>query len=314
MRRIALLLTLAAGCSSSPSTSSVEMLPQLKASLDPKPANGYQIVLPIVRGIQPGTDNEYCTWTDLIPDHDVNVRAVQAYQTITGHHVIMYTTSKTQPPGTTRVCTDDDMATFRFGVGSGAEGMGGKNEAPGNLVFPVPAGSQVVLNHHYINATPSVQDAQSAMNIWLADPNMQYVPSASMAVLDTSLRIPPGPATLDISCTAPRDFAVWLAVPHMHGYGTRQIIQHVSAAGTETMFDVDPWDPGFMFHPPELQKDPAAPLMIKANDQIRVHCEWNNTGSTDLTFGLEMCVAFMQTVDAQNLGNLECDKGQWGPF
>jgi len=313
MRRILLLLALVGGCSNSPSPS-VEMLPQLKSLLDPKPGNGYQIVLPIERGLQPGTDSEYCTWTDLVPDHDVNVRAVEAYQTITGHHVIMYTTSKLQPPGTTRLCTDDDMATFRFGVGSGAEGMGGKNEAPGDLVFPVPAGSQVVLNHHYINATSAVQDAQSAMNIWLADPNMKYTPSASMAVLDTSLRIPPGPATMDINCAVPRDTAVWLAVPHMHQYGTRQVIQHISSTTTETMFDVDPWDPGYMFHPPELQKDPSAPYLIKASDQIHVHCEWNNTGTTDLTFGLEMCVAFMQTVDAQGLGNIECDKGNWGPF
>ena len=39
-----------------------------------------------------------------------------------------------------------------------------------------------------------------------------------------------------------------------------------------------------------------------------------STNSTDLTFGLEMCVAFLDTIDSDNQGNLECDHGQWGPF
>jgi hypothetical protein len=289
-------------------------MPELKQLLDAKPANGYQIILPEVKNLAPGSDNEFCTWTDLIVNHDVSMRAVQAFQTLTGHHVIMYTTSKLQPPGTTRLCTDDDMATFRFGAGAGGEGMGGKNEAPGNLVFPVPAGTQIVLNHHYINATTQPHDAQSAINIWLADPGQTYVDSASLALLDSSIRLPPGAATVDIDCVMPREMKAWLAIPHMHQYGTRITIVQTSGANTSTLFDVDPWSPSYMFHPPELTKDPTTPLVFAANDSVHVHCEWNNPKATALTFGLEMCVAFMQTVDAEKLGNLQCDAGKWGPF
>src|SRR5262249_32760764 len=153
-----LLLTLAAAACSSKPSSTTEEMPGLKAILDPKPANGYQIVLPIEKALPPATDVEVCTWTDMILDHDIDIRAIQGYQTVGGHHVALYSTAKMQPAWTTRTCTDDDMSTFRFSAASGAEGQGGKNEAPGNLVFHIPAGSQIVLNHHYINATPNTLD------------------------------------------------------------------------------------------------------------------------------------------------------------
>ena len=180
MQRILLLLTLAAAaCSSKPSSSpsSTEELPALQAILDPAPTNGYQLIMPIAQALAPGADNELCTWTDLITDHDIDIRTVQGYQTVGGHHIVLFSTTKMQPPGTTRTCSDDDMATFRFAAGAGGEGQTAKNTAPDGLVFRVLAGSQFVINHHYINATPNTLDAQSAVNIYLADPGTTYTPS-----------------------------------------------------------------------------------------------------------------------------------------
>ena len=225
MRRSLVLLMLLGGCSNSSSQPTVEMLPDLKSILDAKPANGYQIILPITKDLQPGTDNEVCTWTDLVVDHDVDIRAVQGYQTVTGHHVILFSTTKTQPPGTTRTCSDDDMATFRFAAGAGGEGQTARNEAPGNLVFRIPAGSQFVINHHYINATTAPHDAQSAVNIYLADAGGSYVPSGGLAFLNTGMRIPPGNNSVDVSCTMEHDAKVWSIFPHMHTFGTRITIQ-----------------------------------------------------------------------------------------
>jgi hypothetical protein len=153
------------------------------------------------------------------------------------------------------------------------------------------------------------------MSIFLADPGVQYVQSGSMAIVDTGLRIPPGSSTMDIHCTMPRDFAAWYLIPHMHAWGTRITIDRV-AAGTsavESFFDVS-WSPSYTFHPPELKRDPSTPLTFAAGDQLHVHCEWNNTGATDLTFGLEMCVAFAQFVDAAGNGNLACNAGSWEKF
>ena len=314
MRRTLILMSLIAGCSSAPSQPAVEELPELKTVLEAKPDNGFQVILPIVKALQPGADTEMCTWTDLIVDKDTDVRAVQAFQTTGGHHVSSTRRRRCSRAGTTRVCTDDDMATFRFSAGSGGEGQYGKNEAPADLVYRVPAGSQIVLNHHYINATPEVRDAQSAMNIWRADPNMTYRLSGSLAVVNTALDIPPGPSTMDIHCTMPRDFKAWYLIPHMHAYGTRITITHGTPAGSETLFDVQQWSPAYTFHPPELRKDPDAPMVFAQGDTLNVHCEWNNTTANPMTFGLEMCVGFSEFVDDQALGNLACDAGKWTDF
>jgi hypothetical protein len=282
--------------------------------LAPKPANGYQIILPTVKALPSGTDVEECTWTDLILDRDIDIRAIEGYQTIGGHHVGLFSTDKHQPAGTTRKCTDDDMATFRFSAASGAEGQDGKNEAPGDLVFHIPAGSQIVLNHHYINATGAPVDAQSAINIWLADAGKTYTPSGSIALINTAMSQPPGPSTLDIDCTAPNDFTIWYAIPHMHEYGTRIAITHSSGSTTDTLFDVQDWTPAYTFHPPSFIVDPSAAMIVKAGDKMHVHCEWNNTTQNNLTFGLEMCVGFFQTVDSAGLGNMDCNGGDWGNF
>jgi hypothetical protein len=316
MRRIVLLLSLVAGCSNSASQPSVEIMPELKAILDPKPANGYQVILPIVKDLQPGADNEICTWTDIITTTDIDLRAVEAYQTTGGHHIVLFTTQKQQPAGTTRVCTDDDMTTFRFSAASGSEGEGLKVEAPGDLVFHIPAGSQVVLNHHYINATTQVRDAQSAMNIWNADPGVQYRRSSSLAVVNTSLNIPPGNSSMDIHCTMPRDYKAWYMIPHMHAYGTRITITHTAAAtqAAETLFDIQQWSPSYTFHPPEIRKDLASPMMFAAGDTLNVHCEWDNTTNAQMTFGIEMCVGFSEFIDEGLTGSVACNAGQWTDF
>jgi hypothetical protein len=316
MRRAFLSLLVFAGCSSPPS-STQEMLPELKQILQPKPANGYQIILPVVKDLEPGADQEVCTWTDIVVDHDTDLRAVQAFQTVGGHHIVLYTTMKQQPPGTTRICTDDDMTTFRFSAGSGGEGQGyGKNEAPADLVYRVPAGSQIVLNHHYINATTSAHDAQSAMSIWLADPGVQYRLSGSLAMVDTGLMLPPGAATWDINCVMPRDFKAWYLIPHMHRFGTRITITHTgpSLAAPETLFDVTDWTPAFTFHPPEIRKDPNQPMMFAQGDTLNIHCEWNNPTASPMAFGTEMCVGFSEFVDDTGAGNVLCNGGQWGDF
>lgn len=312
MRRYALVLTLVAGCSTAPSGPKVETLPDLP--LQPKPSNGYQMILPIVQALQPGSDTEYCTWTDVIVDHDVDVRAVQGFQTFAGHHVILFSTQKMQPAGTTRKCTDQDMATFRFAAGAGGEGQTAYTEAPGNLVFRVPAGSQFVVNHHYINASPAPRDAQSAINIHVADPSKQYVPSGAITWLDTSMRAAPGHSSLDINCKMRNDVKIWSLFPHMHEYGTRASLSHTSGDVTTTLIDVPEWVPSYTFHAPQITRDPSDPLVVKAGDLINVHCEWNNPTAEDLTFGIEMCVGFASTIDDGGVGNIACDNGSWGTF
>lgn len=325
MRRlvwVALLGAIAMGCGSSSSGNGASSNPNggvtLMAGFDPGPApdpsQGFQVVLPIVNDVKAGGSYEYCSWTNITLDHDIWIKSSKGVQSETGHHIIVFYTMTPQPAGTSRICNDSDMASFRFGIAGNGEGVDESNTLPGDLAVHIPAGAQIVINHHYLNASAQdVPQAQSAVNIYYADPNAKRELASSVAFVDTSMQLPPGQSSVDVNCTINNDYATWFFIPHMHNWGTHITVQHVSGTTTKNLFDLD-WDPDYAFHPPAMILDPSQPYMLHKGDQIKLHCDYNNTTSAPLTFGQEMCVAFAQTVDDAGVGNMACDSGQWGPF
>jgi len=286
-----------------------ETLPDL--TVPAKPENGLQVITPIFENIQPGMDYEVCTWTDQFLTATTDVISTLAFQNEPpGHHVVLYYTLDKQPPGTQRVCTDTDMASFRFVSGNGSNGE--ENRAPGNLVFRIPEGAQLVVNHHYLNATDQVLRGQVALNANFADPG-PHVAAGNMAVVDTNIQVPPGKSTHDFECAFDKSYKIWYQVPHMHEWGTHINVDLTQAGTTTRMFDTQ-WDPSFAFHPPEMRLDPATPLVVKAGDKLAVHCEWDNDTGRMLSFGFEMCLSFAMTVDDENLGSWQCNQGVWGTF
>jgi hypothetical protein len=291
-----------------PAESGITLLGGTK--VDAPPANGFQVVLPIVKGIAPQASEEWCTWTDHVAEHDLDVQEVDSFQSKTGHHVVVFYTERPQPAGTTRKCTDDDMASFRF-VSGGGEGAAAK--LPGNLVARVPKGAQIVANHHYLNAGVDTVDAQSAVNVRFADPGAAVTRTSAATWLDTQMRATPGRSTYDVHCTMKQSLSLWRLQPHMHAWGEHILIERTRAGAVDRIVDLD-WDPAFVFHAPVMTRDPATPYELLPGDEIHVQCRWNNTTGHDLPFGLEMCVAFGQTVDGAGVGNLLCDGGNWGTF
>ena len=321
MQRFVGLLLAAAACgggsggSSGPATADgVVLMDGFDPGQAPAPGTGFQVVTPIVTNIAAGGSYEYCSWTNITTDKEVWLKSSQGLQTKTGHHTVVYYATTPQPAGTSRLCTDADMANFRFALGAGGEGVTEKNLLPGDLAVRIPKGVQIVINHHYLNAsTQNIAQAQSAVNVYYVDPGAKIVETSSLALIDTAMVLPTGPGSIDINCKANNDYATWNMIPHMHNWGTHITVDHTSATSTKRLFDVM-WDPGFAFHPPQLTEDPTQPYVIHKGDQLHVHCDYDNTTGKQLTFGPEMCVAYAQTVDTGNLGNLACDSGQWGPF
>ncbi len=319
MRNVAVvsLLAIGLGCSSSKGVSptspadGIERLADLKANAPT--ANGFQLVMPIVRGVAPGASTEVCTWTDKVLDHDINVKSATGFQTTTGHHIVIYYTTKHQPAGTQRECKDEDMASFRIVIGTGGEGTAAS--MPADLATKIPAGAQIVINHHYLNAGARALDAQSAVNVEMVPPGMPVTQSGNLAMLDTSMRVKPGTGAVDVRCTMQKDFRLWQLTPHMHAWGTHITIDHTKAAdhSSSRLIDVQ-WDPDYSFHPPITLHDPAQPYILKAGDTMNVHCDFNNNTGSDLTFGSEMCVFFAQTVNVDGQGSIACDSGTWGDF
>lgn len=309
MKNLAIASVLLIGCGAEPA-GGPEILDGL--NLPPPPENGIQIITPITEDIQPGTDNEYCIWTDRFLEQETDIKSTQGYQTEPpGHHAVLYYTTDTQPAGTMRKCTDTDMATFRFLTGNGGEGE--LNSAPGDLVYRAPAGAQLVINAHYLNYTEDVLRAQTAINVNFAEPGRTYTPSGSLAFLDSSITVPQGESTFETTCTIDRTMKLWFLIPHMHRWGTKITVDLTKGGTTDRLFDTA-WDPSFTFHPPEIRLDPSEPMVIDPGDKVKVTCTWNNTENRDLSFGFEMCVSYAQFIDEQSMGSWACDGGNWTTF
>ncbi len=325
MRRFGWLVLVAAAAtacgSSSGGTSQtqggVELMPGFTPTAAPDPSKGFQIITPIVKDIAPGGSYEYCTWTNYFVDKDVWINAGEGMQSETGHHVIIFY-SKTKQPVGTHICTGNDMSEFNYALApSGGQGDA-KFTLPGDLAVKIPAGSQIMVNHHYLNASATnVPQAQSAINIFYADPNVPHTPAGVMAIVDSSMTIPAGVSSYGVDCTIDQTYEGWLLMPHMHAMGTHINITDTPAATgvTQQLFDTD-WQPQYAFDFTGVAtiKDPASPFMFQKGDKIHIQCDYNNTSGSKMTFGAEMCVMANLTVDPHNLGSMVCDRGQWGTF
>jgi hypothetical protein len=281
----------------------------------PDPSQGFQIILPVVNDIRAGESHEYCTWTDMTLAQDVWINASEGFQTETGHHVVLYYAATPQPVDT-RLCGNEDMAEFKYGMPASAGGSG-KITLPSNLAVHLPAGAQIVVNHHYLNAgATDVAQAQSAINVYYADPSVPHVTSSAMVILDSALSVPVGSSSYSVDCTVNDSYEGWDLIPHMHAWGSHITVDHTAVSGTKTrLFDVD-WDPDYSydFQAVATKKDPSAPYMFSKGDTIHVQCDYMNTTNAPMAFGAEMCVFLSFTVDPTNVGNMACDHGQWGPF
>ena len=290
---------------------------QLMSGFDPGPApdssKGFQIVTPIVSNIQPGDSLEYCTDTGFIAPQDLWVDATQGLQSEGGHHIILFYT--TNPVAqSTHLCGNAEMSEFGFGLPSSGSN-GAKFVLPSNLAVKIPKGAQVVINHHYLNASATtVKQAQSAINVYYADRSVPHTPSSLMTVVDTSLTVPKGASSYGVDCTMNKTYTAWTQVPHMHALGTNITITQTLAATGETkqLFDV-PWQPdyAFDFSAVDKQENPSAPFIFNKGDKVHIQCDYLNNTGTEQTFGYEMCVMAVFTVDSDNTGSVVCDKGAW---
>jgi hypothetical protein len=310
MKKLNVVIVTLLGCGTD-GASGPETLPNLE--VPEPPANGVQVITPIFEDIQPGTDNEVCAWTDVIFDQETDIKMTVGYQTEPpGHHAILFYTLEKQPPGMQRVCTDNDMASFRYLTGNGANGV--ENKAPGDLVFRVPAGAQLVVNSHYLNTSDEIVEGQSLINVHFADPGKQYTASGATVFLDTSIDVPPGVSSFSTSCIVDKKQEFWYLIPHMHRWGQHITVDITRGDGVkENLFD-QAWSEQYTFHPPESRFDPAQPFVIDAGDKVDVNCTWNNDEPHSLPFGFEMCVAFGQTVDVEERGSWACNGGRWHTF
>jgi hypothetical protein len=300
---VALLLSCGSDDATSPGTAQdgTELLPGF--DLAPPPADAVQVVSMPIRNISPGSNTEYCAYTSLILDHDIAIKGAQAFQSKNVHHNVGYWTKVHQPPGV-RVCTEDDMINFNILTGGGGEGTSGTmNALPEGSSFRIPKGAQLVVNAHVINPSAKPIDAQAALNLKLAEPGL--TPLTTLYVAGTEFEVGPRQKTsYETSCKLARDMKFVRLLGHEHGNGTRTELWF----GDELVYDKETAG-DFQFNPPVRDYPIGAPLVLKAGQEIKARCTWQNDGEQTLVFPNEMCVAFAYLIgDDPDTG---CVNGRW---
>ena len=311
-RWVIVVAAFAVGCSSSHGTmGGVDMGPTRPAGFNPPPPDPGEVEYdsPIIAGIAPGTDVTYCSYLDAHIADETDVVHFRVTQSLSGHHAILYA-AKQERPVDTHVCTEDDMVNTRFIAAGGAESVG-TIAIPDGLAFRIPAGTQLMMQTHWINATENTVDGQAVAYITPqpSSPSRQVLDLFNVVL--TNFTIPAGKTlTASTTCNVKKDLQLFTLTGHEHEYGSHVDIQLLSGGNSSMLWSYD-WEPQFQSAPPYKIYGVSQPLQLTAGQQVQVTCTWSNPTGNDLGFPREMCVGssfYFPAVD----GEIDCVDGNWG--
>ena len=274
-------------------------------------ANEMTVVSPVIKAIAPGTDVTLCSYLDTTFADATDIINFRAYQSVPGHHVMLTAVRRSQDPNT-HECTEDDMVNIlTFVAGGGAEGTTHFQGVPAGLGFRIPAGTQLMLQSHWINATTQPHDGQAVIYLQ-AQPTSDAITPTDQFLADTEEFMIPAGQTMQATTTCPfqEDVSFWLVGGHMHEWGKHIRIELLDAnAAAHTIYEQD-WQPAYMTDPPDNFYTKDQPFVIKAGQSVRVTCQWDNTmGAADLRFPTEMC--YFVGYYFPGHGMRDCADGVW---
>jgi hypothetical protein len=242
--------------------------------------------------IAPGADVMTCFYTEAFGE-DTFVGAADEFQGNRGHHLLLFKPLAGKPAGTVEDCTDEaSMATFFPSIFT-RNFAGG--DVPEGYAVKLPAGSQLVIQQHYVNPMTKPLRVRDAVMLHTVEAAAVTEELSFFALTDVSFEIPPQVSehTVEIDCEPVEDVEMLMFGPHMHEWGERMGISLSRDAGAtwETVHEVPAWDVTFRDLPP-VGRLFDAPLVVGPGDTLRVSCTFSNTLDEPLGFPKEMCAYY----------------------
>jgi hypothetical protein len=262
---------------------------------DAPAADEIQILSPIIRDLQPGTDVLMCTYLPMSDalEETIDVIATTGFQsTLSSHHAVLYTVNRERPVDT-HECTDDDMVNISFAGAAGGGGMAGQKQAlPDGVAYRMEAGHQLMVQTHWINTTTQPIDGQAAFNLQYREPSNEVELAQLFTWLTTDIVVPAdstGSAAID--CVVQDEMSFYQIAGHAHEHASNVKLYKTPASGgaAEVMYDQD-WEEYMTFDPPFLKYSRDEAIQVHPGDTLRVECSYANTTQDDLVFPTEMCV------------------------
>jgi len=258
--------------------------------------------------VEPGQDVTFCTYVPGVTDRTLYIHDTQGAQTSSGHHAILHYTTSPSAPGT-RLCDPESPEAQQGQIlgGTGGEGNGAI-KVPGNVVSAVPAGSQFIINHHWINTTDEPMQAQAEMITVPPDNEDNLIIARALVVTSINFAIPANQTVEhSVTCMFDRDVTLLSMFGHQHSWGTHVEAERVGSQ-PEVIFDHD-YDETMISHPLTKDFSVEAPYQLSAGEGVRMTCQWNNNTDAALSFPREMCVFFGWQIGAS--ADSQCVDGTW---
>ena len=245
----------------------------------------------MIEDIPAGESIERCQYVRTPFEQNMDVLDVRGYQTIGGHHSVVFTSSLQEPVGTSRVCTDADNTSIGAFLGGPEGDTGDSIPLPKGTAFRVRQGQTVMLNTHFINASREAIDGYSVIDIKFAEVDESRIIASLFPIGGMNWEVPPlAEHEFDTECVVPERLELVGASSHMHDWGNRQITEIRRASGEVIVLREDPtWTYEMQFNAPWTFWDIEEPIIIEPGDTVRTRCTWSNTTDEPLAYPREMC-------------------------
>jgi hypothetical protein len=254
--------------------------------------------------LEPGQEIERCRLFQ-VPPEGLHVQGDEVRFTQGSHHIVLYKTSYTELPtenlqgepiDPTQVhdCNNGAAADWEVsGIVAGSQSFEGDSmlgRLPPGVAIPLDPGTVLVMNTHYLNASPDPIEVEARINLYTIPAEEVQVEASMLFHYNPFIRVPAnGAASARMRCTIPQDISIVRLQSHMHrrGVGYEAFLTDGAGEPVEQIYTTTRWE-----QVPARDFDP--PLEVKAGQALDFRCDYMNPEGRDVAQGLttrdEMCM------------------------
>ncbi|HPH26780.1 MAG TPA: hypothetical protein PLA87_08005 [Pseudomonadota bacterium] len=290
--------------------------------LSPPPA-GQGVQFKMVTTLDPGLETERCQFF-VAPPEGLLVNHDEVRYTPGSHHVLLYLTEYPAIPtkdnhgkvrDTSKVMDCPTGATSDWsvsGVIAGAQSFSGGSmvSLPEDTAVRVPGGAVLLMNTHYLNASPKPLAAEARINVYTVPADKMKQEGGLLFFYNPIIRIPQGStASARMRCRVSKDITVTNVQSHMHKRGINYEAQLLDKdlQPQQTFYTNKEWE-----DVPVKKFEPGLP--VKAGSYFDYRCDYKNSEATDIVQGPstkdEMCM-LIGSYYPRNPDQEGCEEPMW---
>jgi hypothetical protein len=254
--------------------------------LEPPPAGeGRQLTMHV--SLASGDETEQCQY--VVVDEALEIARFEHVYTTGSHHLLLFQTGLAAADAPTEQfdCTGQQLTELGVsGIAYAAQVPDGELAYPADVALKVPAGTVLLVQTHYLNASPGDLDAEVRLNLWYTE-TPAAMEAGTLFFYDWAIVVPEGgTATARMQCQIPADIDLIFGMSHMHKRG---VGYEAKLADPETMlFETSAWE--------GIEPRRYAPEQhIAAGSTIDFHCDYQGESGRTIIEGPsadanEMCM------------------------